>query len=270
MERFVKYHGLGNDFLVVETPAGDVDPAFVRRACDRRRGAGADGVLALEDDDASDVRMTVFNADGSRPEMCGNGIRCAARHVAERGGSDEVTVATDAGKRRCVIERREDPEWIVTAEMGHAAWSGTVGEREAEGHRARFHGVDVGNPHAVAFRPAEDEDAAAFGRRMNDGDPDFPEGVNVELVAASEDRLDVAVYERGVGLTRACGTGACAAAVAAWETGRAVATSELTVGLPGGDLVIRRDDDETLWMRGPVASVYEGRWTSGSLQDVSG
>lgn len=264
MERFVKYHGLGNDFLVVEATAADIDPECVTDACDRRRGAGADGVLVLEEGEASDVRMTVYNADGSRPEMCGNGIRCAARHVAERmGGGDEIDIVTDAGPRRCRIQRRGADGWTVSAEMGAASWESSVHEREFGGETLALHPVDLGNPHAVVFTEPSLELVEEVGRALNDSDPAFPDGVNVEFVEVGDSDLDVTVYERGVGLTEACGTGACAAAVAAWETGRVESNGGLTVRLPGGELEVRRDDEGTIWLTGPATSVYAGRWLDG-------
>lgn len=252
MVAFFKYEGTGNDFVVVEMTA---QPEIVPAICDRRTGVGADGVLFLSHIDKTNAsaRMTVINRDGSRPEMCGNGVRCVARHLVEQHQfPSTLNVVSDAGPRGCVYS-----EGHVTVEMGAARVDDAI---EISFEDATYHliPVDVGNPHAVAFVNSHDG-VVALGRFLNDDRSAFPNGVNLEFVIAETDRLNVIVFERGVGLTQACGTGACAVAAAAWKNG----VSELartTVGLPGGDLVIEPRENEIL-MTGPVNAAFSGTFS---------
>jgi diaminopimelate epimerase len=250
--RFEKWEGLGNDFVLVEE---EVDAERARAICDRRRGVGADGVISLVAS-AAELRMVVINADGSRPEMCGNGLRCAAGWLARRGGSDrgEVTIETDAGPRICRFERRGDALYDVRATMGRAI----VGPPEAfeAGRRWRFVPVDVGNPHAVSFDDHVDADLDVVGPALERHQPG---GVNVELCRRLDDgRLEVRVWERGVGRTLACGTGACAVAAAAIGEGAAAFDDPVVVVLPGGPLSITVSADFDLTMEGPARRVFVG------------
>lgn len=263
---FGKYHGLGNDFILIRR--GDVpdEQRWVEAICDRHHGLGADGVLFYEEQDHQGeraVRMIIHNRDGSRPEMCGNGVRCVARMAAERLGFEghELTVLSDAGPRRC----RLDPEtarWSVTVDMGDAVIDPlpetlTIAARDYE-----FWSVDMGNPHAVTFHDAPEDTIDAIGATLNDDHPLYEQGVNVEFVdVLSEAAIDVTVYERGVGRTMACGTGACAAAVAAIEQDHVRHDSAIEVHLPGGVLEIETDRSR-VWMTGPVEHVCDGEITS--------
>jgi len=264
MADFYKYHGLGNDFAVVERSDTELEEDFVVEVCHRRRGVGADGVLVVTGASESGVdgRMALYNADGTRPEMCGNGIRCVARHLVERRGADGsgvIEIETDDGRRACRVEERSRTGWRVAVEMGEIEVAERSVVRSVEGRRRRFFPVDVGNPHAVSFGAADAETADAFGRALNDRrDESFPDGANVEFVdVVSDRRLEVVVYERGVGRTRACGTGACASAAAAWSTGRATRDEPLAVELPGGVLDISLTGG-SVWMSGPATAVYSG------------
>jgi diaminopimelate epimerase len=210
--RFVKYQGLGNDFLVVDGPLMDADRA--RRLCDRRRGVGGDGVLTVlpPRSPGAVATMHIYNSDGSVAAMCGNGIRCVARHLAEtRGLSGDLVVDTDAGPRRCLVHRGATGQVdAVSVEMGPAAVEGEQ-DFEVRGERHRAVRVDMGNPHAVLFEPPSRERAAEVGpaiERLVAG------GVNVGFARPGPGGIDLVVWERGSGLTDACGTGACAAAVA--------------------------------------------------------
>jgi diaminopimelate epimerase len=262
--RFEKWEGLGNDFIVL---AGQgpmpLAEGKARELCDRRRGVGGDGVLLVDPISGQHPRMTVFNADGSRPEMCGNGLRCVAAFLVGDGIGNgtprEVVVSTDAGDKRCLVERVTPGLFDVTVEMGVARITGEIAVT-IEGCEHRFHAVDVGNPHAITFAPYEE---AAIDRIGPVVATSVPGGVNVELCRVHNEpdgtRIEVIVWERGVGRTLACGTGACAVAAAACETGRAPYGAPIRVGLPGGDLVItvgreRRD----LIMRGPARRVFAG------------
>jgi len=267
---FYKYEGLGNDFLLIERQALDGAQLTTEQAialCDRHRGVGGDGVLLLDLDEPS---MVVINSDGSVPQMCGNGIRCAALHLARRAGESalEVTIQTAAGPHSCVVvnrpgaesvEVRMVPPSLVPSDLplsSPAPWLDHP--LRLDGGTLHLTGVSMGNPHAVTF----DEVGAA---RLELGpavqrDPHFPEGVNVGFVSehdGSSLRLDV--LERGAGWTQACGTGACAAAVAAVETGRARREEPLSIRLPGGTLIVTVGaPGDTVLMQGPARFVFAG------------
>jgi diaminopimelate epimerase len=232
-----KHQGLGNDFLVLADPSGSHPPsvALARAACDRHFGIGADGFLHLgPGGDGADVAMVLLNADGSRAEMSGNGIACLAQAAVLAGLAPPpvIRVATDAGPRTVELRGGEAPRThVATVAMGAAA----VGDDEPEWTDSdvlRATRVSIGNPHLVlhAARPELVEDRewiAGLGRRANEA---IPGGINVEVVTPTDDGLAMDVYERGVGLTLACGTGACAAAAAAhrWElTGERVPVAML-------------------------------------------
>ena len=273
-----KYHGLGNDFIVVEASASEAtrfrQQGVVARLCDRRRGIGADGVLLVDRSaENADARMVVLNRDGSRPEMCGNGVRCVVRHLVETHdlSSAHVTIATDAGLRTCGWDAHDT--WRVSVMMGLADVESDRVTVDAGGAgEYTFRRVDMGNPHAVTFQAASVEQVDAVGRLLNDDDARFPEGVNLEFAqvsktSAGRPRLDVVVYERGVGRTLACGTGACASAAAYWmEQGGLDDGQSMTVGLPGGDLDIDVVEGQ-IRMTGPVCAVFKGQLASDGLRD---
>jgi diaminopimelate epimerase len=255
-QRFWKYHGLGNDFVVVE--GGPLmGPARAVALCDRRRGIGADGVLTvLPPRDAGVAYMHIYNSDGSVAAMCGNGIRCVARHLAEtRELEGELTVETDAGERRCAIHRGPDGAVeAVTVDMGVARIEGEqdfdLGREHVKALR-----ISMGNPHAVVFDGGLAPRAASLGPAI---EAKVPGGVNVGFARPREGGIDLTVWERGAGLTEACGTGACAAAVAAIRTGRIDGARPVEVRLPGGNLEIAVDADLRVRMRGPAEKVFEG------------
>ncbi len=255
---FWKYHGLGNDFVVVEA-AELMSPARAVRLCDRRRGIGADGVLSVLPPRRGGVAyMHIYNSDGSVAAMCGNGIRCVARHLAERGGlAGELVVETDAGPRRCLVHRARSGDCeSVSVEMGPARYEGEQ-VFELGGERLSAHRVSMGNPHAVFFGEASRERAQRLGPLVERA---VPGGVNAGFVAPRAGGLDVVVWERGAGLTDACGTGACAASVAAVKAGMLPAGAPLEVRLPGGLLQITVAPDlVAVLMRGPAERPFEGR-----------
>ena len=255
--RFTKYHGLGNDFVVVEGPLMSAARAVL--LCDRHRGLGADGILTIlpPRTPAAVVTMHIFNADGSVAAMCGNGIRCVARHVADQYRiAGDLTIDTDAGPRTCTIHRGADGEVeAVSVEMGPARIEGeqvfTVGEEKLRAVR-----VNLGNPHAVLFDEPTRERAGAIGPAI---ERQVPGGVNVGFARPGPSGVDVVVWERGCGLTEACGTGACAAAVASVRAGLAPAGQPVEVRLPGGPLTITVSADlSRVTMRGPAERVYSG------------
>jgi len=277
---FAKYHGLGNDFVLIDerAMAAPMTPSRAREICARHTGVGADGVLLARLDESrsgSPWQMIVFNADGSRPEMCGNGIRCFALWLHDEGLVDDhvVDIETDAGLRRCEIDVRTrevrvamggvsfDPAAVPMTSQDNRISVDVVGET------LELIGVSVGNPHAVTFveAPLERAGAARVGAEVS-SHPIFPRQTNVEF-AHIEDihHIGLVVYERGCGLTEACGTGAVATVAAAalahpdgdWQE------RDVSVALPGGRLTIRvqgvtgRGVEET-WMQGPATRVFRG------------
>jgi diaminopimelate epimerase len=271
-EFFFKYHGLGNDFIVLDCRQSgtDIDAKFSQWLCDRRRGVGADGVLSLLPSDSALARMVVHNADGSIAEMCGNGLRCAVKYLVDHAGEkpDLIQVETGAGVLSCMPGYGADGVAEVEISMGPARLiapnlpSGATGQpflgEAVPGHAGlRGYAVSMGNPHLVLLdQPLED--AARLGPEL-ERHPDFAERTNVEFVRVTEEGLAVVVWERGCGLTEACGTGACAAAVAAVLARRLPADAWLRVTLPGGDLHIRVPADlSDVRLRGPVSFVFTG------------
>ncbi len=256
---FWKYQGLGNDFVVIEAEAlMRADRAV--RLCDRRRGIGADGVLSLLPPRSAGAAayMHIYNSDGSVAAMCGNGVRCVARHLAERRGlQGELLVDTDAGPKRCLVHRGPGGAVEeVSVEMGPARHEGEQ-VFEVGGERLQAHRVSMGNPHAVFFGPSSLERAARLGPHVELA---VPGGVNAGFAAPRAGGIDLVVWERGAGLTDACGTGACAAAVAAVTAGLLPAAEPLEVRLPGGSLRVTVAPDRVgVLMRGPAELVFEGR-----------
>jgi diaminopimelate epimerase len=258
--QFFKYEGLGNDFIVVE--AADASAVSADRAvalCDRRFGIGADGVLLVlpSRKPECDVRMLVLNADGSVPEMCGNGIRCVAIHVARARGLVEGTlrVDTDASDCACFVEDTRG-KGIVTVDMGVVR---LFGDRtiDIDGKRVTVSVADTGNPHAILFGSFARSDVDHLGPRLATH-PDFPRGTNVEFSHVAGDGIDLIVWERGVGITLACGTGACATAAVACAKGLVGRGSPIAVRVPGGRLDITIDDKSRATMRGPARQVFSG------------
>ena len=258
--------GLGNDFFLIDRTAANLrDPEGelerlreqAPRICER--SGGVDGLLVVGPPWTPDgiASMLVINRDGSRPEMCGNGLRCVALWLGHRRGLREVPIDTDAGLRRCEVVSMA-PDGLhgeVLVDMGPARDLGKVRPAAASGRT--FRAVSVGNPHAVAFvSPQDDPEALArdLGPRV-ETDPAFPERTNVELGRVEPDgRLTLWVWERGCGITRACGTGASAAAAAAVLEGLAPPGVPMRVRLPGGELRIRvpEDRDHGIEMIGPA------------------
>ncbi len=254
---FTKYHGLGNDFVVVDGPL--MPAARAARLCDRRRGIGADGVLTVlpPRTHGAVATMHIYNADGSVALMCGNGIRCVARHLAEvRGLTGALVIDTDSGPRVCTIHHGHGGEVAaVSVEMGPARVEGdqvfTVG-----GERLHALRVDMGNPHAVLFDEPTRARAGQVGPAIEQL---VPGGVNVGFARPGPSGVDLVVWERGSGLTDACGTGACAAAVASIRSGAIPAGAPVEVRLPGGPLTITVSADLVrVTMRGPAERVFQG------------
>ena len=264
-----KHHGLGNDFLVALDARNEralpVDGELARHLCDRRRGVGADGLIHGAEPDADqrragiDVVMHLFNSDGSRAEISGNGIRCLGQAVTLARGDVEgavVEVLTDAGRRRLEIGPANAATCEVSVAMGTAAAGPHVPEPLAESLPERFGTADLGNPHLVLL--VDDPalvDLATEGAWL---EQQFPDGVNVEYVrvtaatGSSPAAIDLRVWERGAGITEACGSGACAAAFVA--RGWGLVDDHVRVHMPGGDAEVRLGPDDEVTLIGP--SVY--------------
>jgi diaminopimelate epimerase len=259
--RFAKLHGLGNDFVLLDLrgTAGGRPPSPERALalCDRHLGVGADGILTLLDEN----RLVIHNADGSVPEMCGNGARCAALWIATdrctrpSEARAEVVLRTDAGPRPCVVQAEAADSGFVEVEMGVAD---VAGPRALPGGFTAIP-VSTGNPHRVIFTDGPRERLTELAQTAGPG-LCRAEDANIEFVArAGEARYLVAVWERGAGLTQACGTGACAVAAAALQRGEVEPRREIAVELPGGALAIFRDERTgQMRMRGPAQLVYRG------------
>ena len=288
--RFGKYHGLGNDFLVVDLRAEDgpeaalvQEPARAIALCDRQFGVGGDGVLAILPSNIADVRMRVLNSDGSEAEMCGNGIRCVAKYLFDRDPASfktsprEIRIETSAGILACVVDVEADGTTSVSVRMGaprllrgEVPMIGPADERCIEqplalpelGAVGAFTCVSTGNPHAVTFVESRElayDRARTLGPTL-EHHAWFPRRTNVEFAhVKSPGEIDLVVWERGCGLTLACGTGACATTVAAVLTGRAEIGTPVRVNLPGGTLEITvLPELADVIMKGPALHVFDG------------
>mgnify|MGYP001812350996 FL=1 len=270
--RFWKMHGLGNDFMIVDgrDQPFEPDPGTLRRWASRRSGVGFDQFLVLDvpADPAADVAYRVFNADGGEVGQCGNGARCVARLAAGTGRKrrEELRLESPTGTHAARLEA----DGTVSVCMGEPDFRPEALPFLAEGQGPPFRvetaegsvivtPVSMGNPHAVIeVGSLEDAPVDRLGAALNPH-PAFPEGVNVGFVEVKDRRTaGLRVYERGVGETPACGTGACAAAAALIRSGRS--DELLAVTLPGGRLMVRwTGPGEALWMQGEAAMVFEGQ-----------
>jgi diaminopimelate epimerase len=272
--KFIKMHGTGNDFVLVDGIGqakllrldADAWRALSEKLCNRRFGVGADQMLLLMPSEKAGFRMRIFNADGSEVEMCGNGIRCLAKYIWDAGLSvaETLEVETAAG-----IIRPKKNGTRVTVDMGEPVLDGPRIPVRAVGRvidyplkaADRFFNVtcvSMGNPHAVTVVESVDElDVAGYGAAL-EVNPFFPKRANIEFIrVVNRAEIKMRVWERGSGETLACGTGACAAAVAA--NIKSLCGRSVTVHLRGGDLLIEwREADGHVYMTGPAVEVYRG------------
>jgi diaminopimelate epimerase len=284
---FIKVEGIGNDFVVVDLRPGrpgalgggpsPEDPTVVRAICDRRFGVGADGVLAILPSAVGDARMRVLNADGSEAEMCGNGIRCVAKVLYESDPAMRrplLRIETGAGLLECALTIAAGVVSGVQVEMGRprltrdeiplAPGGSTRALREvitAGDRDFRFTAVSMGNPHAVIFLDGEGDLRAlaeSYGPALEIAER-FPRRTNVEFARVRGREIELVVWERGSGLTLACGTGACATVVAACLEERLAPGLETPVHLPGGTLTITVAADYSgVGLSGPARIVFAG------------
>ncbi len=275
---FTKMHGAGNDYVYIDARGRERDwPALAVAMSDRHTGVGSDGIILMADSDRADLRMRMYNADGSQGEMCGNGIRCLVKFALDRRvvpcDVSPVAVETLAGVRQ-VTPVWEDGRMVgASVTMGEprlrpqdvpvaAPGSGPVMDHplRVNGYDLSISCVSMGNPHAVAFlrEPVDEFPLHEVGPVIERHEL-FPERVNFEIVnLESRSRLRARVWERGSGLTMACGSGASALAVAARLHG--YVDDEVTVSLPGGDLAVSWAGRGEVVLEGPVQEVFQGEW----------
>ena len=235
--RFQKWHGLGNDFILIEGSLKN--PNFLaKKLCDRHFGIGADGLVLILPSTKADYRMRIFNPDSSEAEMCGNAIRCVAKYINKKS----IRVETLAG----IIEPELLSNGQVKVNMGKPNHIGDFNQITA---------ISIGNPHAVLFVKNFDFDWQKKGREIENNIKLFPKKTNVEFVRViDKNNLEVKVWERGAGATLACGTGACAAAFASFLKKKT--NNKVNVYLPGGKLKIEIKDN--IYMTGPAIKGFEG------------
>ena len=274
--KFTKMHGLGNDFMVVDgvNQAFEPQEAPLTQWANRHTGVGFDQLLLVEKAGAADVdfRYRIFNADGSEVEQCGNGARCFARFVADKGLSSKQEIRVETA--RGVIVPRLMDNGLVTVNMGKPRFMPSeipfvpaAGEADDALTHIVLVGlesvpvscVNMGNPHAVLLVDEVDTAPVARWGEAIESNEQFPERVNVGFMQVlDEGHIRLRVYERGAGETQACGTGACAAVVAGVRLGLLQAASQIRVSLPGGDLHIEWQPGDDVMMTGPVQTVFEG------------
>lgn len=257
---FTKMHGLGNDYLYVygEVPE-DIAELSVKLS-ERHFGAGSDGMIYISPSKIADFKMRIFNADGSEAKMCGNGIRCVGKYVYDKGYTDKkhLRIETLSGIKTLDLEVSCGKVRRVTVDMGKATPSADL-TLSVDGESVVCTPVSVGNPHAVIFvDDVEKAPLTTLGPVLERHEA-FPDGVNVEFVQVLDDTtLQMRVWERGSGVTMACGTGACASTAAAVAKGFCSAGEPIAVRLDGGVLQITVAPDQTVTMTGPAKFVYEG------------
>lgn len=283
--RFTKMHGIGNDYIYIncmESVPEDL-PSLSMEMSDRHTGVGGDGIILILPSDKADCMMRIFNADGSEAMMCGNGIRCVGKFVHDKGIVKGLRISVDTRSGVKILDMHPGPDGLiesVTVDMGAPVTEAALVPVNAPSAMMieepvttsagplKLTAVSMGNPHGVIFVDTlEGVDVHGLGREL-EMHPMWPHRANIEFVEPLPDgSLRMRVWERGSGETMACGTGACAVAVAANLTGRA--GSRTTVRLLGGDLTIRLNPDGHVMMTGPAATVFEGTYRRRSASHSS-
>jgi diaminopimelate epimerase len=271
---FLKYHGLGNDFVILDGTDGNlkVDNEWCKWVCDRHFGVGADGVLYIMPGENTDITMRVINADGSEAEMCGNGIRCVAKYAYDYNivNKKSFIIHTLAGDLEAVVSPGDDGKvTTVTIDMGAPVLNGRSVPVDYDGEfvdkgfnvdslRIKGTAVSMGNPHFVTFTELEESTVNRLGPVI-ERHKFFPNRTNVEFCEVRDGKIYVRVYERGAAWTLACGTGASASAVAAALTGLVPFDEPVDVKLPGGwlKITVSKNLDRVL-MEGPAEFVFKG------------
>jgi diaminopimelate epimerase len=275
--QFVKMHGAGNDYVYVDgfdTPLPERPEELALAISDRHTGVGSDGLILVEPSELADARMRIYNADGSRAEMCGNGLRCVAKLLYDRGHThgERLRIETDAGLRETVVEVANGQVRRVRVTMGRPVLAAAeipvdihggspVVDRllSVDGREFRVTCVSMGNPHCVVFVEQLSDALVTGVGPVLERHAAFPRRTNVEFVQVfSRLEVEVCVWERGVGETQACGSGACAVAVAGVLTGRT--DRSLSCHLPGGRLDVEWREDQDVHLTGPAVEVFRGEW----------
>lgn len=261
--KFTKMQGIGNDYVYVNCFEETVEnpPEMAKFVSNRNFGIGSDGLILICPSKVADCRMDMYNLDGSRGAMCGNGIRCVGKYVYDHGivKKTELDVETAAGIKHLSIQAEDGKAKTVTVNMGRPEQTSALEEAiTVSGKEYRFTGVSMGNPHAVVFMDGIDDlKIEEIGPHFEKHER-FPDRVNTEFVEVLDrGHVKMRVWERGSGETLACGTGACAVAVACALNGKT--GDEVTVSLLGGDLFIRWDREaDAVYMTGPAVEVFRG------------
>lgn len=258
--KFTKMQGLGNDYLYVFGKVPENIEEISKKLSDRHFGAGSDGMIYIDKSDIADFKMRIFNADGSEAKMCGNGIRCVGKYVYDKGYTDKtkLKIETMSGIKYLDLFVSGGKVKSVSVNMGTAAvFEDTV--LNIDGENVTLTPVSVGNPHAVIFvKDINKAPLLTLGKKI-EHHKSFPDGVNVEFVEViDKNKLRMRVWERGSGVTMACGTGACASAAAAVSKKYFDTDDFVSVHLDGGILKIKIAEDNTVTMIGPCETVYEG------------
>lgn len=268
---FIKMHGLGNDFILLdcmaETPAWD-PAALARQLCRRNFSVGADGLVLALPSSVADARMRIFNPDGSEPEMCGNAIRCLARFLCDEGyvSGDALSIETLAGVLFLSVSRPAKAGMLVSVDMGVPEITGEI-TLPIAGQSVPFTLVSTGNPHAVTYDLFPNQRLFQVCGPLIEHDPAFPQGVNVEFCLREDAHtVRVLVWERGAGPTLACGTGATAAFCAGLQRGLIASPAEMQ--LPGGTLRFERTENGHVIMTGPAEEAFRGQINLASRESV--
>ena len=258
--RFTKMHGLGNDYLYVYGEVPENIEELSIKLSERHFGAGSDGMIYICSSEVADFKMRIFNADGSEAKMCGNGIRCVGKYVYDKGYTDKTNldIETLSGIKKLSLTVSNGKVKSVSVNMGKAEVSEEI-NLPVGLTDIMCTPVSMGNPHAVTFVKSIDEAPLYELGPQIEHHSDFPGGVNAEFVEVlDQSTLRMRVWERGSGVTMACGTGACASASAAIDHGYCSFDSDISVILDGGTLKIKIAPDYTVTMTGPAEFVYEG------------
>ena len=271
--KFEKWQACGNDFIIIKEELFDKflhqeieeqkkkDCQLIRNLCETHYGIGADGILEVLPSEKGDGRMVIWNKDGTEAEMCGNGIRCAAKILARELNKGELFIETLAGVKKATIEGD-----YVSVEMGipKIIWKGEVDLTNGKTFSATY--LTIGNPHCIIFiDEITDEEVELYGSKLSCL-PRFPAGANVEFVSLCLDnkyRIRARVWERGVGRTLACGTGACASAYAFYERG--LVKKNVTIILDGGEVLVNVLEKDNILMSGDAKLVYTGEFDPNHL-----